>query len=134
MQLRKLLTDLVRIIADEADHNPEFSLRLANALGLSEKIAPLRSLGSAQERSRPKNRRPSAVLDPVELARSGAQELRVRLSQLSLEQLKDIVADYGMDPGKLVMKWKDPERIIERIAEISVARAQKGDAFRLPSE
>jgi len=47
-----------------------------------------------------------------------------------LEQLKDIVADYGMDPGKLVMKWKSSDKVIDRIVEISLARAQKGDAFR----
>jgi hypothetical protein len=35
-----------------------------------------------------------------------------------------------MDPGKLVIKWKKAERIIDRIVEISMARAQKGDAFR----
>jgi hypothetical protein len=46
-----------------------------------------------------------------------------------LEQLKDIVADYGMGPGKLVMKWKTPDRIIGRIVELSLARAVKGDVF-----
>jgi hypothetical protein len=34
-----------------------------------------------------------------------------------------------MDPGKLVMKWKTPERIINRIVEFSLARAVKGDVF-----
>jgi hypothetical protein len=34
-----------------------------------------------------------------------------------------------MDPGKLVMKWKTPERIINRIVEFSPARAVKGDVF-----
>jgi hypothetical protein len=34
-----------------------------------------------------------------------------------------------MDPGKLVMKWKTPERIIDRIVEFSLARAVKGDVF-----
>jgi hypothetical protein len=35
-----------------------------------------------------------------------------------------------MDPGKLVMKWKDASRIIDRIIELSLARSTKGDAFR----
>jgi hypothetical protein len=79
---------------------------------------------------RPKNRRPVARFDPVDLALQGESAVRNRLAELSLDQLKDIVADYGMDPGKLVMKWKSSQKIIDRIVEISLARAQKGDAFR----
>ena len=60
----------------------------------------------------------------------GEEVLRKSLEPLSVEQLKDIVADHGMDPGKLVMKWKDAGRIIDRIVEIAIGRAQKGNAFR----
>jgi hypothetical protein len=45
------------------------------------------------------------------------------------EPVQDIVADYGMDAGKLLMKWKTPERIIDRNVEVSLARAVKGDVF-----
>jgi hypothetical protein len=68
-------------------------------------------------------------LHPIDAARQGEETLRQRLAVLSLEQLKDVVADYGMDPGKLVMKWKTPERIINRIVEFSLARAVKGGVF-----
>jgi len=30
----------------------------------------------------------------------------------------------------LVMKWKAPERVVEKIVELSLGRARKGDAFR----
>ncbi|MDE0403802.1 MAG: hypothetical protein OXI53_00610 [Nitrospira sp.] len=56
--------------------------------------------------------------------------LRAELALLTLDQLKDIVADYGMDREKLVMKWKTPNRVIDRIVEISISRAHKGDVFR----
>ncbi|WP_162527293.1 hypothetical protein [Sphingomonas solaris] len=49
---------------------------------------------------------------------------------LGHEQLLDIVAEFGMDPGKLVMKWKDRDRVADRIVETAIARATKGDAFR----
>lgn len=75
-------------------------------------------------------RRTPAILDPIELAAQGEAGLRNRLNGLDLELLLDIVAQYGMDPGKLVMKWRDPDRVIDRIVEISLARATKGDAFR----
>jgi hypothetical protein len=35
-----------------------------------------------------------------------------------------------MDPGKLVMKWKGADRVVDRIVELAVARSKKGDAFR----
>ena len=49
---------------------------------------------------------------------------------LTLDQLRDIVAQYGMDPSKLVMKWKDPERVMDQIVELALTRSIKGDAFR----
>ena len=53
-----------------------------------------------------------------------------RLAALNLEQLRDVVAEYGMDPNKLVMKWKDRERVVDHIVTTSASRARKGDAFR----
>lgn len=141
MKVRKILADLARAVADEAERNPDFAERIADALKLTN--APPRGRSIADhlaaaltraeqkfERSRAKNRRPAALLDPVAIAREGEQTLRSRLAELSLDQLRDVVADQGMDPGKLVMKWKTPDRVIDRIVEISLARAQKGDAFR----
>jgi hypothetical protein len=128
MRLRTMLAEFARAVADEAERNPEFERRLAVVFGKTGE--PGRREGREAVEGRPKNRRPAAALDPIEVARAGEQILRVRLGELSVEQLKDVVADYGMDPGKLVTKWKTADRIIDRIIEISLARAQKGDAFR----
>ncbi len=122
MRLKKTLNDLVRAIVEETEKNSEFSKRIEEALGLKEK-AP-KPVGS-----RATHRRAPSVLDPVELARRGEPTLRASLAQLNLEQLKDIVADYGMDPGKLVLKWKTTDRIINRIVEVSIGRAKKGEGF-----
>jgi hypothetical protein len=122
MTLKKTLTDLVRIVVDECERNPDFASRIEEALGLKEKP-------SRPEVTRGAHRRAPAILEPVELARQGEAVLRARLSELDLEQLKDIVADYGMDTGKLVLKWKTPERIIDRIVEVSLGRARKGEGF-----
>ena len=129
MKIRSKLLELARVIADQAELDPEFARRVGQVLGMEQ---PFRD-GSNEATSstgRPKNRRPPAVLDPVAIAREGEEVLRSRLHTLSLDELRDIVADYGMDPGKLVMKWKSPERVVDRIVEISLSRAQKGDAFR----
>lgn len=129
MKLRKPLLDLARVIADQAERDPVFAEQITIALGLREQVSP-KAEPKRSSTARPKNRRPAAILDPIQLVRDGEPQLRARLSALTLEELKDVVADYGMDPGKLVMKWKDADRIVDRIVELSLARAQKGDAFR----
>ena len=138
MNLRKLLADAVRVVADEAERNPEFKRRLQEIVwlsgdrregGLTRPGASRTTAGGRNER-RPKSRRAAAVLNPIEIASEGEEQLRKQLAALTLVQLKDVVADYGMDPGRLVMKWKSPERVAERIVELSMSRARKGDAFR----
>jgi hypothetical protein len=122
MKLKKALHELIRAVIDEAERNPEFARKIESALGFEARAPKPIS-------SRPSHRRASAILDPVALARQGEEVLRTRLAELNLEQLKDIVADYGMDPGKLVLKWKTPVRVIDRIVEISMGRAKKGEVF-----
>jgi hypothetical protein len=131
MKVRKVLLDLARAVADQAERDPIFAEQIAVALGLTDKPSANSALAKRSvQTARPRNRRPAAMLDPVELARNGEAILRAGLAPLSLDQLKDIVADYGMDSGKAVMKWKDADRVADRIVELSLARAQKGDAFR----
>jgi hypothetical protein len=144
-----VLSNLFRAVIDEAEKNPEFEARLLDVLAaagferIKEGGQPKRanmspdhkgrtdaSIGGTTDLRRASNRRPAAVLDPVKIAREGEQPLRAALGKLTLVQLHDIVADYGMDPGKLVMKWRTDTRVIDRIVEISLARARKGDAFR----
>lgn len=135
MNLRRTLNQLVQIIMEEADRTPEFKEKLLRTLGQKGESSATDRIDtkSPTEGGRPKNRRMAAILDPVELVASGEQTLRRRLASLSVDQLQDIVSEYGMDPGRLVAKWKTPERIIDRIVEMAVARAQKGDAFRSES-
>lgn len=135
MLLRTILQNLVKVVSDEADRNPEFAERLwevlisAKSKGRPKTDRIVKELGL--RRTRPANRRPPAVLDPIKLAEEGEKALRTQLSQLTLEQLKDIVADYGMDQKRLIMRWKRPDRVIDKIVEMSLSRARKGDAFRM---
>lgn len=124
MNLRTTLVAFIKVVGDEAERNAEFRSRLQIALGLEN----VESSGAVVKRKG--GRRTPAVIDPVDLAREGEPVLRERLLALDLEQLRDIVAQYGMDPGKLVMKWKHKDRVIDRIVEISASRSTKGDAFR----
>lgn len=138
MTIKKKLTALLREVIAEAEANPAFQERLAQALSPDEKVvkAPVERKRHSKptEHKRSSNRRTPAVLDPVQIARNGEPELREALAKLDIEQLRDVVADYGMDPGKLVMKWRDADRIADRIVEVARGRAQKGSAFLPPSE
>jgi len=136
--LKFILNRLVRVVLEEAERNPAFEAELSEVLNLgpSKRKASRDNIGVSVlgDSKRAKNRRPPAVLDPLQVVREGEPALRSALEKLTLDQLRDIVADYGMDPGRVVMKWTSPERVVDRIVEMSVGRARKGDAFRKPSE
>jgi hypothetical protein len=121
VKLKAALQGLVRAVVEEAERSPQFAKRLETALGLTA-IAS----ASARKSSAHAKRRTPAVLDPIDLARQGEHTLRQTLGTLNLDQLKAIVADYRMEIGKPVRKWKTPQRIIDRIVEVSLARAVKG--------
>jgi hypothetical protein len=134
MELRKALQNFAKVAADEAERNPEFEQRIRKALGLSEAVVVSSSQVAIepgkQAVRRRGGRRTPAVLNPVELVSEGEQALRDQLVPLTVEQLKDVVAGYGMDPSKLVMKWKSRDRITDHIVQMAITRSQKGDVFR----
>lgn len=117
-------------ILDEARRTPRFRRALLQAL------QPLATEGEVSGTpgttpARRGGRRSQGALDPYGvLAETGEDGLRSKLAALRVEQLKDIIAQHGMDRDRLAMKWKDEGRLIDRIVETAVSRATKGDAFR----
>ena len=111
------LRAVFREVLAEAARNPDFAARLDKAL-LAE--IPKKSSG----------RRAPGRLDPFEVIASGEDVLRLRLAELNVEELKDVVAEHGMDHSRLALRWRRPERLIELIVEETQARLTKGDAFR----
>ena len=135
MKLKRAMQNLAKAISEEAERNPEFEARIRDAIGLS----PIDdSANRSGQENRPhnggsprkRNRRTPATLDPIQLVQESEELLREQLALLTLEQLKDIVAQYGMDPSKLVMKWRTSERIANHIVDMAISRSRKGDAFR----
>jgi hypothetical protein len=126
-------------LADTLGH---FCAALASAAAGSQEVrlalteALARPSGSTMTSSshggeRKKNRRAKGILDPfLVYAEIGESGLRSQLSTLDLEKLRDILAEQRMDPDRLAMRWKAPERVIERIVELVVSRSAKGSAFR----
>lgn len=129
MGLKDTLGAFTKAVLYEAERNLEFRQRLEQVFG---QVTTAQSSERRVVTNQPKKggRRTPALFDPVEVVRGGESGLRERLNALDLERLRDVVAQFGMDPGKLVMKWKDRNRVIDRIVEVSLSRSTKGDAFR----
>lgn len=126
-----ILRRLMEAVIEEAESNSEFSEKLTTILdgNIAEepkKQNPTMITGA----KRAGNRRDPAVLDPIVMIENDEATLWNKLQTLTDKELKDIIADYGMDPSKLAMKWKSRDRLIALIVETSRRRASKGDAFR----
>jgi hypothetical protein len=124
-RLRELCEQLVQ----RAEAEPDIAATLADRLArvLDEAAKPKR------RPPRRTGRRDTPVLDPFEVYRESPEVLTARLGELDLEQLRDIVAFYSMDPRRLVMKWKTADRVVAHIVETVQTRSRKGDAFRAPN-
>ena len=143
MSVDTKLRALFAVIQGEAKQNPEFRIRLekvfdetgsrrasAQSVPADSRltVAPRHSREpQAQKRG---NRRAVSLVDLMAESERGEAHLREKLAPLTLEQLRDVIADFRMDASKLVMKWKDRERVIDHIVGTTLSRRQKGDAFR----
>jgi len=119
--MKKKIKKLFDIIIQEYDNNESFRKRIEDLL------EPKPDEKTEKKR---KNKRTPAVLDPIILAEKDINELKIKLDELDIEKLKDIVSEFRLDSSRLVMKWKDKERIIEHIVKAAISRAEKGDVFR----
>lgn len=119
----------LEVVLAEAARTPRFARALQASLDGSPdrpRRGPVGESGGAR-----RGRRAPGVVDPYAiLDEGGAGGLAAALQDLSVEQLKDIIAQHGMDRDRLAMKWRDPSRLIRRIVETASGRASKGDAFR----
>lgn len=79
----------------------------------------------------PKRRRRPSPLDPYAVAASdGVDRLRDQLQRFNIEELKDVIAEYGMNYDGRAMGWRDRSRFVDRIIEKANFGATQGNAFR----
>jgi hypothetical protein len=62
-------------------------------------------------------------------ARAGGAESVRRLIDLPIESLRRLVGELGYDPARRTRKWKDRDRLIEFIADETVKRVRRNQAF-----
>jgi hypothetical protein len=111
-----------------ASKDPVLAERALRRLHADPKLADLVQMPIGLKRT---GRRAPAKLDPFKiLVEGGEHALMVKLTNLDPEELRDVVAQFGMDPRRLVMKWKDAQRVREHIVATTIQRSRKGDAFR----
>ncbi|MEQ8997299.1 MAG: hypothetical protein RID53_12455 [Coleofasciculus sp. B1-GNL1-01] len=133
MSLDKLMA-LIKLL-DEVRPDPQATLtKYQHDPDFAQEIDSLFQILSTKSKSRSKKRRTrrrTSVFDPVELYhQKGEKHLREQLQQLEVEQLKDMIAEHGMDSSRRAMRWKKRDRLIELIVKTASCRARKGDAFR----
>ena len=110
MDLRNVeqITDLFTRLADAAKDDPQLAAQVRDALAESGLLA---LFGSGES------------LDVVDLLDAGGEEtLRARLEQMTLSELKSIVAVRGYDPDKETARWRSPKKFVDLI--VSRAGAQ----------
>lgn len=131
--IQAILRELFEVFVHETSHNESLRARVTAIIEEHAGQLPQNTeVGSPVAAERNSTRRAKARIDPIEIAARDKAELERTLVQFSLDELKDIVAEFGLDPSKKAMKWRTPERLINFILETSIQRARKGDAFRVP--
>ena len=131
-EIGDLLQALFAEILDEADSNPSFAMRLERILNARE-TRPIASTARQPGEGKRTARRSPGAIDPFAFYKQGPEALNLALAKLDIEQLKDIVAEHGMDNAKLAMKWKTRDRLEKLIVGTVAARSRKGEAFRTSS-
>ena len=124
------VAQLRALIKEQRIPHPQISaLSKAKKADLIETIAADTPLAGQQAGG--KRKRMPSVLDPYALARQeGETALRARLGDLDVDQLKDLVHDYGMDYDHRAMRWTDQQRLIGRIIDRVDFGTTQGSAFR----
>ena len=143
--LARHLDSLFAAVAVQAATDEAFAATLSAAVGGQVNRADLGMLNPGERsHTRPPQtahradararvgRRPPGPFDPYEIYAKGEGALREHLATCNVEQLKDIIATNGMDHDRLALRWKNPQRLIERIVETVITRSQKGDVFLAP--
>ncbi|MDQ1200486.1 hypothetical protein [Rhodococcus sp. SORGH_AS_0303] len=135
-----LLTRLFQVIADEAVRTPRFATAVTAALAVTagsggggESDGPVVPKPQKRQRATPAKKvgRQPGMFDPFEVLKvSGEEELFEKLSQLTVDQLRDIIAEQEIDTRKEAARKRSAGPIVVWTVERVKALASKGSVFR----
>ncbi|WP_288337562.1 hypothetical protein [uncultured Gordonia sp.] len=136
-QAAQLIAGLTRVIIDEAERSSRFAAALT---GVIDALRPGDGTALAVPAPTPRKRAPApkkrvarqpGAFDPFVVYReSGAQGLTARLGELTVDQLRDIIAEQELDTRKETSRKRKAEVIAEWIVERVEASENKGSVFR----
>ncbi|MEY1674260.1 hypothetical protein AB4Z55_08740 [Gordonia sp. ABKF26] len=136
-QAAQLIAGLTRAIVDEADRSSRFAAALTDVIDGLRPIDGAPTVAAAppprKRTATPRKRvaRQPGAFDPFVVYRDvGEHELSVRLGQLSIEQLRDIIADQELDTRKETGRKRKAEVLVAWIVERVEASENKGSVFR----
>lgn len=134
-----LLTKLFQVVAEEAARTPRFAKALATAFVVAPAedgepvavVAPPRA--PARKRAAPAKKavREPGLFDPfVVLRDSGEGDLTAKLNELTVDQLRDIIAEQEIDTRRETGRKRKAEVLVEWTVDRVKALANKGSVFR----
>lgn len=107
-----------KVIQDEMTENEGFAKKIEEIL-----------FPEGTEKPKKKSKRNPAKINPIRLWEEGEEKLREEVAKLDVEELKDVIAEYGLDPKKSANRLKKREKLEELIFEGAKRTATRGDAF-----
>lgn len=140
-QAALLIAGLANVIIEEAERSSRFAGALTGVLdtlrpvGLEADSAAdaVPTAAPRKRASTPKKRaaRQPGAFDPFVVYREdGEQGLAARLGQLSVDQLRDIIAEQELDTRKETGRKRKPEVLVTWILDRVKASENKGSVFR----
>ncbi len=137
-QAAQLIAGLATVIIAEAEKSSRFASALT---GVVDALRPVDGAIDGAPASAPRKRtaapkkrvtRQPGAFDPFVVYREGggAQELSARLGELTLDQLRDIIAEQELDTRKETSRKRKPEVLVAWIVERVEASENKGSVFR----
>lgn len=109
-----------KVIQDEMTENEEFAKKMEEIL--------IPEMPTAVEKPKKKSKRNPAKIHPIRLWEEGEEKLRAELAKLDVEELKDVIVEYGWNERGL-MNIKKREKLEAVILERTKSTATRGNAF-----
>lgn len=127
--LERIVTRLYECVLEEMQTNPVFAKKLADILFEDTSFV----VDKSRTKKKPiKSKRKKALFNPVVYLLEHEMQnkvLEVELGKLEINQLKDMISEYDMDPNKEATRWRKKEKFISLILERSLKRSNHGKVF-----
>ena len=110
-----------KVIEDEMTVNEEFAKKIEAIL--------IPEMPTVAQKPKKKSKRNPSKINPIRLWEEGEERLQEKLAKLDLNELKDVVAEYGLDPKGSANRFRKREKLEELILEGAKRTATRGNAF-----